>query len=169
MQSNYLRCCKIVMQLGAKKILQVLERHTRREYLLSLADWLQANRSDLYPKLGGMNKWVRRLVYPDSGQPDLPKLDITALKVIVTKLMDDFPRPQQGWNDDPPPSDLTKGADIVRLGKLRNDRLIAHTATVQLTREEFDSHWSKAKEILLRLDPRCASEIQRIRDSNQLH
>ena len=160
---NFLRYEQLVMQLGAQKLLQVLQQHIRTNHQMALTEWLDDNREAVWNRLGGQNKWVRQKLYPASGTRELSSLDVTALKTIFTKVLTDFNAPQGGWWSDLQESDLSQGADILRLGKLRNGPHIAHNPYCEVSHADFETLWTEAEAILVRLDPDCHREIRALK------
>ncbi|XP_064129073.1 E3 ubiquitin-protein ligase DZIP3 isoform X3 [Loxodonta africana] len=90
------------------------------------------------------------LLYPPNKElPQSKQFDLHLLLALI-KHLNVFPAPKKGWNMEPPPSDLSKSADILRLCKHR-DALLSEVLMNGLTESQFNSTWKKVSEILLRL------------------
>ncbi|XP_012665831.1 E3 ubiquitin-protein ligase DZIP3 [Otolemur garnettii] len=96
--------------------------------------------------LGG--SW--HLLYPPNKElPQSKQFDLCLLLALI-KHLNVFPAPKKGWNMEPPSSDLSKSADILRLCKYR-DILLSEILMNGLTESQFKSIWQKVSDILLRL------------------
>ncbi|KAB0342852.1 hypothetical protein FD754_019778 [Muntiacus muntjak] len=90
------------------------------------------------------------LLYPPNKElPQSRQFDLYLLLALI-KHLNVFPAPTKGWNMEPPPSDLSKSADILRLCKYR-DILLSEILMNGLTEPQFTSIWKKVSDILLRL------------------
>ncbi|CAI9169353.1 unnamed protein product [Rangifer tarandus platyrhynchus] len=90
------------------------------------------------------------LLYPPNKElPQSRQFDLYLLLALI-KHLNVFPAPKKGWNMEPPPSDLSKSADILRLCKYR-DILLSEILMNGLTESQFNSIWKKVSDILLRL------------------
>ncbi|XP_065769910.1 E3 ubiquitin-protein ligase DZIP3 [Muntiacus reevesi] len=90
------------------------------------------------------------LLYPPNKElPQSRQFDLYLLLALI-KHLNVFPAPKKGWNMEPPPSDLSKSADILRLCKYR-DILLSEILMNGLTEPQFTSIWKKVSDILLRL------------------
>ncbi|KAL6089437.1 hypothetical protein STEG23_002080, partial [Scotinomys teguina] len=96
--------------------------------------------------LGG--SW--HLLYPPNKElPQSKQFDLCLLLALI-KHLNVFPAPRKGWDMEPPSSDLSKSADILRLCKYR-DILLSEILMNGLTELQFSSIWKKVSDILLRL------------------
>lgn len=96
--------------------------------------------------LGG--SW--HLLYPPNKElPQSKQFDLCLLLALI-KHLNVFPAPRKGWDVEPPSSDLSKSADILRLCKYR-DILLSEILMNGLTELQFNSIWKKVSDILLRL------------------
>ena len=143
---NFVRYQKLIMEYGIEMPREILQSHLSPK---TFQEWLQENEADFRQKLGGNNKWVRRLLYPNTGSAQMTDLEITSLNVIFTRLLEGFPPPNGGWFQEPAATDLSTGADLLRLAKLRNN--FAHSLRCQLSDHEFDSKWQEAEKVVKRL------------------
>ncbi|XP_049641560.1 E3 ubiquitin-protein ligase DZIP3 [Suncus etruscus] len=90
------------------------------------------------------------LLYPPNKElPQSKQFDLHLMLDLI-QYMNVFPAPQKGWNMEPPSSDLSKSADILRLCKYK-DKLLGDILMNGLTESEFNSIWDKVSDILLRL------------------
>ncbi|XP_045707860.1 E3 ubiquitin-protein ligase DZIP3 [Phyllostomus hastatus] len=90
------------------------------------------------------------LLYPPNKElPQSKQFDLHLLLALI-KHLNVFPAPQKGWNMEPPSSDLSKSADILRLCKYR-DILFSEILMNGLTESQFNSIWKKVSDTLLRL------------------
>ncbi|XP_063126603.1 E3 ubiquitin-protein ligase DZIP3 isoform X7 [Rattus norvegicus] len=96
--------------------------------------------------LGG--SW--HLLYPPNKElPQSKQFDLCLLLALI-KHLNVFPAPRKGWDMEPPSSDLSKSADILRLCKYR-DILLSEILMNGLSETQFNSIWKKVSDILLRL------------------
>ncbi|XP_060054393.1 E3 ubiquitin-protein ligase DZIP3 isoform X2 [Erinaceus europaeus] len=90
------------------------------------------------------------LLYPPNKElPKSKQFDLYLLLALI-KHLNIFPAPTKGWNMEPPSSDISKSADILRLCKYR-DILLSEILMNGLTESQFNSIWEKVSDILLRL------------------
>ncbi|XP_066202877.1 E3 ubiquitin-protein ligase DZIP3 isoform X1 [Saccopteryx leptura] len=90
------------------------------------------------------------LLYPPNKElPQSKQFDLHLLLALI-KHLNVFPAPKKGWNMEPPSSDLSKSADILRLCKYR-DILLSEILVNGLTESQFNSIWKKVSDTLLRL------------------
>ncbi|XP_039712830.1 E3 ubiquitin-protein ligase DZIP3 isoform X4 [Pteropus medius] len=90
------------------------------------------------------------LLYPPNKElPQSKQFDLYLLLALI-KHLNVFPAPKKGWNMEPPSSDLSKSADILRLCKYR-DILLSEILMNGLTESQFNSIWKKVSDTLLRL------------------
>ncbi|KAG8509502.1 E3 ubiquitin-protein ligase DZIP3, partial [Galemys pyrenaicus] len=90
------------------------------------------------------------LLYPPNKElPQSKQFDLYLLLALI-KHLNVFPAPKKGWSMEPPSSDLSKSADILRLCKYR-DILLSEILMNGLTESQFNSIWKKVSDILLRL------------------
>ncbi|XP_016051133.1 PREDICTED: E3 ubiquitin-protein ligase DZIP3 isoform X1 [Miniopterus natalensis] len=90
------------------------------------------------------------LLYPPNKElPQSKQFDLYLLLALI-KHLNVFPAPKRGWNMEPPSSDLSKSADILRLCKYR-DILLSEILMNGLTESQFNSIWKKVSDTLLRL------------------
>uniref|UniRef100_F7G066 E3 ubiquitin-protein ligase DZIP3 n=1 Tax=Callithrix jacchus TaxID=9483 RepID=F7G066_CALJA len=96
--------------------------------------------------LGG--SW--HLLFPPNKElPQSKQFDLCLLLALIQHL-NVFPAPKNGWNMEPPSSDISKSADILRLCKYR-DILLSEILMNGLTESQFNSIWKEVSDILLRL------------------
>ncbi|CAK6441624.1 unnamed protein product [Pipistrellus nathusii] len=90
------------------------------------------------------------LLYPPKKKlPQSKQFDLYLLLALI-KHLHVFPAPKNGWNMEPPSSDCSKSADILRLCKYR-DLLLSDILMNGLTELQFNSIWTKVSDTLLRL------------------
>ncbi|XP_059543877.1 E3 ubiquitin-protein ligase DZIP3 isoform X2 [Myotis daubentonii] len=90
------------------------------------------------------------LLYPPKKKlPQSKQFDLYLLLALI-KHLHVFPAPKNGWNMEPPSSDRSKSADILRLCKYR-DLLLSEILMNGLTESQFNSIWKKVSDTLLRL------------------
>ncbi|XP_004706520.1 E3 ubiquitin-protein ligase DZIP3 isoform X1 [Echinops telfairi] len=103
------------------------------------------------------------LLYPPNKKlPKSRQFDLYLLLALI-KHLSIFPAPQKGWNIEPPSSDLSKSADILRLCKYR-DILLSEILMNGLTESQFNSIWKKVSDILLRLGMK-QEEIDKVKEN----
>ncbi|KAM6223983.1 E3 ubiquitin-protein ligase DZIP3 [Rhynchocyon petersi] len=90
------------------------------------------------------------LLYPPNKELLQSKQFDLYLLVVLIKHLNVFPAPTKGWNKEPPSSDRSTSADILRLCKYR-DILLGEILMNGLTESQFNSIWNKVSDILLRL------------------
>lgn len=86
---------------------------------------------------------------PKKKLPQSKQFDLYLLLALI-KHLHVFPAPKNGWNMEPPSSDCSKSADILRLCKYR-DLLLSDILMNGLTELQFNSIWTKVSDTLLRL------------------
>lgn len=90
--------------------------------------------------------------------------DISLLIILLSNLFSGIIEPPKtGWeNNKPEPSDLTLGADLVRLRTIRN-KILGHMPRARLSDYHFGEHWTNLKKILVRIckatEPTKESEV----------
>ncbi|XP_075398671.1 E3 ubiquitin-protein ligase DZIP3 isoform X2 [Tenrec ecaudatus] len=103
------------------------------------------------------------LLYPPNKKlPKSRQFDLYLLLGLI-KHLNIFPAPQKGWNIEPPSSDLSKSADILRLCKYR-DILLSEILMNGITESQFNSIWKKVSDILLRLGMK-QEEIDKVKEN----
>ena len=153
---NFLRYYRLVIEFGAQKILEILERHLQDAENKSFEEWLADNKEAFYDRLKKPVRWVWNTLYPETCNMEKASLDITVLKTIFVRLLDTFPEPQNGWDGHLDPNDHSEDANILRIVKLRNGPHIAHNATCQLKQQHFEEKWRE-------LDPGSERKISRLK------
>ena len=84
----------------------------------SLQEWLKQNEPQLRDPLSGREKWIRNVLYPQSGSIQLADLTIITLRSIFTKLLPGFPLLQNGGVQDLDQTNLSQVADLLQFAKL---------------------------------------------------
>ncbi|XP_072821718.1 E3 ubiquitin-protein ligase DZIP3 isoform X1 [Vicugna pacos] len=103
------------------------------------------------------------LLYPPNKElPQSKQFDLYLLLALI-KHLNVFPAPKKGWNMEPPSSDLSKSADVLRLCKYR-DILLSEILMNGLTESQFNSIWKKVSDILLRLGMK-QEEIDKVKEN----
>uniref|UniRef100_A0A452TF05 E3 ubiquitin-protein ligase DZIP3 n=2 Tax=Ursus TaxID=9639 RepID=A0A452TF05_URSMA len=103
------------------------------------------------------------LLYPPNKElPQSKQFDLYLLLALI-KHLNVFPAPKKGWNMEPPSSDLSKSADILRLCKYR-DILLSEILMNGLTESQFNSIWKKVSDILLRLGMK-QEDIEKVKEN----
>lgn len=143
---NFFRLIRLLIDEGSDVLRDVLLNIIHPD---TLATFMQSN-------IHIINKLKqRKLLFQD--QYDLlakvpavepEELDMTLLCFIFRNLCNIAPI--NGWQNPPGPNDLGLGDDIYRLKTIRNT-LYAHTATTQVTANDFQTLWIKLKDLIIRL------------------
>ena len=89
--------------------------------------------------------------------------DITLLYTLLRNICSNLrnpatpnlPAPSRGWGKDPLPTDVTISDDIERIRLLRN-RVFAHLPRARLSKNEYQQHWGKLKDLC----QRCTNNVR---------
>ncbi|XP_006890090.1 PREDICTED: E3 ubiquitin-protein ligase DZIP3-like [Elephantulus edwardii] len=103
------------------------------------------------------------LLYPPKKELLQSKQFDLYLLFVLIKHLNVFPAPTKGWSKEPPSSDLSTSADILRLCKYR-DTLLGEILMNGLTESQFSSIWSEVSAVLLRLGMK-QEDIDKVREN----
>ncbi|XP_060593860.1 uncharacterized protein LOC132748300 [Ruditapes philippinarum] len=100
-----------------------------------------------------------------TNKPDPDTYDISLLTTLLTnQKICRISKPKDGWGKVPDPSDISLGADLLRLREIRNE-IIAHRNKAQLEVEDYKKIWGNVEIVLLRLAANIdASEKDKVKE-----
>ncbi|XP_053389601.1 uncharacterized protein LOC128552574, partial [Mercenaria mercenaria] len=83
--------------------------------------------------------------------PDPDTYDISLLITLLTnKKICEITEPAKGWGQIPPDTDLSLGADLLRVRDIRN-QIVGHRPNAQLEEKEFQVLWGNIESLLVRI------------------
>ena len=163
-QANFMRLKLLLMDKGTRAL---------RDYVVSL---LKDEGLTLYRKLRLNEEKLQRLydrdvikveqwqkLYPSGklveirlpliddctiGLPDIENLDITLLTILLRNIFE-LPSPATGWSAEPPASDTSISADILRIKIYRN--MLDHGSSPKYDDVTFENSWQRISRPLVRL------------------
>ena len=134
-------------------------------------DGLPTNPKDLYREFdknhrftlnkllgkGILKKDHMQLIFPPNKQETYSnKFDVTLLAVLIRNCCK-LPPPVNGWEDkNPPSSDHSKAANVIRARELRN--FFHHTEPKDFDKQTFDAKWLEGDEVVNRLSYKYDSQ-----------
>lgn len=101
-----------------------------------------------------------------ANNPRVEEFDISLLIILLCNLFcGTIKPPEKGWrNKKPPPTDLTLGADLIRLRNYRN-KLFRHPVCARIFVHLFNDYWKDLETILVRICRNiCPSEEYNIKE-----
>ncbi|XP_060571579.1 E3 ubiquitin-protein ligase DZIP3-like [Ruditapes philippinarum] len=100
-----------------------------------------------------------------TNKPDPDTYDISLLTTLLTnQKICRISKPKDGWGKVPDQSDISLGADLLRLREIRNE-IIAHRNKAQLEVEDYKKIWGNVEIVLLRLAANIdASEKDKVKE-----
>ena len=172
-EDNWVRLSFLLIDEGTVWVRSIVETYLD-ERGLSLPTYVDANKKSLKSYSKGKQKLItdeqHTLLFPKPpGVVDAETFDLTLL-VLVISLLRILDKPNCGWNAkrDPLDTELDKSSDLVRMRVMRN-RLYGHIVKCAIDSEEFDVHWKKLVDILIRLgaDEKKIAEIKDMKMTTQ--
>ena len=148
-QENFLRIFLLVTTLGCKALRRILDRYLE-DHGLSLASELTIVKRKIVKDLPRSQH--EKLYHRATARPVNSKdFDITALVIILANIHGAFPPPTGGWKSTckPPPDDISKSADIMRIRYFRND--CCHKPSPEYDETTFQELWQEISDVLRRL------------------
>ena len=149
--TNYARLCRLLVDVGAHILRETFDKrrpagdlHTvlssppvhvvlqllRKKRILSPLQW-----GKLYPAI--------------KSKVSSKNFDITLLVVLLRNICS-LVAPPTGWDTLPPATDITIGADIVRIKCYRNT-VYAHANEASVDDPKFNQYWQDIQDVLVRL------------------
>ena len=106
---------------------------------------------------GILKKDHMQLIFPPNKQETYSnKFDVTLLAVLIINCCN-LPPPVNGWKDkNPPSSDQSKAANVIRARELRN--FFHHTEPKDFDKKTFDAKWLEGDEVVNRLSYKYDSQ-----------
>ena len=106
---------------------------------------------------GTLKKDQMQLIFPPNKQETYSnKFDVTLLAVLIINCCNLTP-PVNGWKDkNPPLSDQSKAANVIRARELRN--FFHHTEPKDFDKKTFDAKWLEGDEVVNRLSYKYDSQ-----------
>ena len=138
---------------GTKLLRLVIDGGTYvlREFLHSIhpPTTLQGVFNNNKGKLEKLPESQREILFPPSGNPpDSNLFDITLLNLLLRKVCN-LKEPSTGWHELPEDSDISPGANIVRIKCYRNE--LCHSVSTSITKVEFENKWKVISSALVAL------------------
>lgn len=90
----------------------------------------------------------KKCYYNSNNSPDYSTFDITLLYKLIRNLCPSL-EPTKKWGNKPTVNDLDVGDDIERIRYLRNS-IVAHSASAEISDDEYNYLWSDVKCIIQR-------------------
>ena len=151
----FFRICQLLMDLGVNAMRNLFDRIHPPHTLGNVLQMCKGKLRNLSKKIITATMW--NVLYPGAGIYGNSKdFDITLLSVLFRNICHlkppvvDTVSGRRSWDEDPPQSDTSVEADIVRLRLLRN-RIYAHATSISLSSVEFDNTWSEITLVLVRM------------------
>ncbi|XP_053395252.1 uncharacterized protein LOC123524054 [Mercenaria mercenaria] len=144
----YLRIISMYIDIGTETVLKLFYHCKPKEDI----DQFLSNSKTILEDLKRRNVLKKSQYYlVTSLNPNIEKFDIVLLITLLTNL---FPNtnlsPPQSLTSKPDNSNLSIGADLIRLRKFRNN-VLCHRPKAHLPKFQFERYWSMVAEILLRI------------------
>ncbi|XP_053390916.1 uncharacterized protein LOC128553764, partial [Mercenaria mercenaria] len=149
--ARFYRIISLVVDVGTQTLLDTFYSKVRKEDV-SIVFGTSKVKAEFF-KLKGKNA-LTKVQYNKvtSANPDPDTYDISLLTTLLTnQKLCGIPPPAKGWGTTPPDSsDLSVGADLLRLRELRNE-IVGRRTNAQLEVADYSMFWSKVEVILVRL------------------
>ena len=156
--ANFFRLVKVLVDLGSEALRDVMLQ-------VLLPDTLATAVSSKMEKIDDLRK--NRILFDKQYKlltevpPQPKKFDISLLTIILRNLCRGVPAPLSGWFEEPDQTDLSLGADIVRLRNIRND-VTAHAASTRVTDAVFENIWAKVTTVVVRISEKGSPSLHNI-------
>ena len=154
--TNYARLCRLLVDLGSKALRDTFDKvhppSTLHGKLLSHKPALQP----LYTGFIGKKKVKKVLnptqwgkLYPVHSPVTSTSFDITLITVLLRNICG-FSPPATGWDNLPPPTDISTADDIARVKYYRNT-VYGHANQASVDDASFNAYWHEIRKALVRL------------------
>ena len=153
----FFRVCELLMGIGTKVMRKTFEDLNHPK---SMEDILKSNKTLLknLPRRVLTEKMQNTLFPTQTSYGRIEDFDITLLSVLFRNICGlqapivDYTSNRRSWDEDPPYTDHSTEADLVRLKLLRNT-VYGHAKDTTMSSTEFSNTWRAITEVLERLDP----------------
>ncbi|KXJ17037.1 E3 ubiquitin-protein ligase DZIP3 [Exaiptasia diaphana] len=152
-KNNYTRLSRLLIDIGTRVLRGVFDSlvlHLNGDLRKHLHSTAVHNKLKTLKNKGVLRvkQWVK--LYPTApGVPSSSTFDITLLFLLLRNTCG-LTAPTTGWNAAPPPADISKEADLIRVKECRNE-ITGHSPEAKLSDIEFETQWVEIKPALLRL------------------
>lgn len=160
--TNYARLCRLLVDVGSQALRVIFDScHPPANLHMSLAGHHSTLKS-LRRKVLNPTQWSKLFPAVPSTVSSA-SFDITLLTVLLRNICGLHPPVSTGsWDKAPPPSGLTREADIVRVKRFRNT-VCGHAEKASVDNVKFNSLWPDIRDALVRLGgPSYRSAITRL-------
>lgn len=145
--ANYLRIIRLLVDVGTETVRTLLYKKKPKSDIIK---FLESKKKTL-SKLRRKRVLTQEQFETVTSHSHADDFDISLLITLLTNL---FPweeeAPKHGWRMEVEDSDVSLGADLMRLRKLRNN-LVAHRQDARLSSEQFETLWEQIEKILIRI------------------
>ena len=148
-KTNGAKLSRLLVDGGTTVLRKIFDQHHPRALLTA----------DLNSNYSILNNLLRRRVLnssqwdklfpPDGTEPASKTFDITLLFVLLTNICGLIP-PPSGWHTNPPPSDTSQEANLLRV-KLYRNTLYGHVTTTGVDSLTFSALWKEISAVLIDL------------------
>ena len=146
--ANFFRLIKVIVDNGSEVLRDVILQKVQPD---TLDNVILTNMT----KINWLHK--RRILFDEQysllteAPPDPEKFDISLLTIILRNICPNVPAPMRGWDSRvPDPTDVSLGADILRLQNVRNT-ISAHSPNTRVTDVDFENIWSDVSAVIVRI------------------
>ena len=151
LKSNGAKLCRLIIDEGTETVRKYFDSFHPAGALTTV---LNANRTKLYTlhTRRVITDEQKELLFPPAGMPPTTsnKYDITLLFVLLRNIYGlTAPASTGSFKDNPPSTDKSPEADLVRIKYYRNK--LAHRNNTELSDVELNTYWSDISDALVRL------------------
>lgn len=149
--TNFNRLCRLVVGVGCKVIREVFDKYHPPEKLQENLAKVKDQLRDLWENKKVLNSLQWHCLYPPVGHSvNSASFDTTLLVVLLRNICPTLAPPVNGWKQEPPDTDRSEAADILRIKFFRNE-VYAHVPSDSVDDETFDTLWKNISEPIVRL------------------
>ena len=149
--TNFNRLCRLVVGVGCKVIREVFDKYHPPEKLQENLAKVKDQLRDLWENKKVLNSLQWHCLYPPVGhRVNSASFDTTLLVVLLRNICPTLAPPVNGWKQEPPDTDRSEAADILRIKFFRNE-VYAHVPSDSVDDETFDTLWKNISEPIVRL------------------
>lgn len=151
--TNFNRLCRLIVGVGCKVIREVFEKYHPPAKLQENLAKVKNRRilHDLWQNKRVLNSSQWDNLYPHVAHSvNSANFDTTLLVVLLRNICPTLAPPVNGWKEEPPDTDKSEAADILRVKFFRNE-VYAHAPSDSVDDETFDTLWKNISEPIVRL------------------
>lgn len=149
--TNFNRLCRLVVGVGCKVIREVFEKYHPPAKLQENLAKVKNRLHDLWQEKRVLNSSQWDNLYPHVAHSvNSANFDTTLLVVLLRNICPTLAPPVNGWKQEPPDTDKSEAADILRIKFFRNE-VYAHAPSDSVDDETFDTLWKNISEPIVRL------------------